>query len=84
VVWPPDVVHAAWTETTPMRAIVVEFTLRDAAASAPALVEGAASPRIATAAGESPAGTVSRGEGSLAPRPGPDPDGHESLEREPW
>jgi quercetin dioxygenase-like cupin family protein len=28
VVWPPDVVHAAWTEATPMRAIVVEFTLR--------------------------------------------------------
>jgi len=25
VVWPPDVVHAAWTELTPMRAIVVEF-----------------------------------------------------------
>lgn len=26
VIWPPDVVHAAWTEVTPMRAIVVEFT----------------------------------------------------------
>jgi quercetin dioxygenase-like cupin family protein len=25
VVWPPDVVHAAWTDFTPMRAIVVEF-----------------------------------------------------------
>jgi hypothetical protein len=25
VVWPPDVVHSAWTEHTPMRAIVVEF-----------------------------------------------------------
>jgi quercetin dioxygenase-like cupin family protein len=25
VVWPPDVVHAAWTEASPMRAIVVEF-----------------------------------------------------------
>ena len=25
VVWPPDVIHAAWTETSPMRAIVVEF-----------------------------------------------------------
>jgi quercetin dioxygenase-like cupin family protein len=25
VVWPPDVVHAAWSELTPMRAIVVEF-----------------------------------------------------------
>jgi quercetin dioxygenase-like cupin family protein len=26
IVWPPNVVHAAWTELTPMRAIVVEFT----------------------------------------------------------
>jgi quercetin dioxygenase-like cupin family protein len=25
VVWPPHVTHAAWTELTPMRAIVVEF-----------------------------------------------------------
>jgi hypothetical protein len=25
VVWPPDVIHAAWAELTPMRAIVVEF-----------------------------------------------------------
>jgi quercetin dioxygenase-like cupin family protein len=26
VVWPPHVEHAAWTEVTPMRAIVVEFS----------------------------------------------------------
>jgi quercetin dioxygenase-like cupin family protein len=25
VVWPPNVIHGAWTELTPMRAIVVEF-----------------------------------------------------------
>ncbi len=25
VVWPPNVIHAAWTDLTPMRAIVVEF-----------------------------------------------------------
>jgi len=31
VVWPPNLVHAAWTEQTPMRALVVEF-----AADAPA------------------------------------------------
>jgi quercetin dioxygenase-like cupin family protein len=24
-VWPPDVIHAAWTDGAPMRAIVVEF-----------------------------------------------------------
>jgi quercetin dioxygenase-like cupin family protein len=29
VVWPPDVVHAAWAELTPMRVIVVEFTGAD-------------------------------------------------------
>ena len=26
VVWPPDVIHAAWTDGSPMRAIVVEFS----------------------------------------------------------
>jgi quercetin dioxygenase-like cupin family protein len=33
VVWPPDVIHGAWTEASPMRAIVVEFaaTLADRA-----------------------------------------------------
>ena len=25
VTWPPNVVHAAWTELPPMRALVVEF-----------------------------------------------------------
>jgi len=35
VVWPPNVVHAAWTELTPMRAIVVEF----ATAAAERLIE---------------------------------------------
>jgi quercetin dioxygenase-like cupin family protein len=30
VVWPPDVIHAAWTELTPMRVIVVEFGGADA------------------------------------------------------
>jgi hypothetical protein len=27
VVWPPDVLHAVWTELTPLRAIVVEFAV---------------------------------------------------------
>ena len=30
VVWPPNVVHSAWTELTPMRAIIVEFATRPA------------------------------------------------------
>lgn len=56
VVWPPDVLHAAWTDGFPMRAIVVEL------AEDPRLLafDADASP---------PARAVSRGEGSLAPRP---------------
>ena len=30
VVWPPDVLHGAWTDGSPMRAIVVEFAGADA------------------------------------------------------
>lgn len=61
VVWPPDVLHAAWTDGAPMRAIVVELAedpkLLAFDADGPDVV---ASPRA-----------VTRGEGSLAPRPGP-------------
>jgi quercetin dioxygenase-like cupin family protein len=27
IVWPPNVVHSAWTEQTPMRALIVEFAV---------------------------------------------------------
>ena len=30
VTWPPNVVHAAWTELTPMRVLVVEFAAEGA------------------------------------------------------
>lgn len=40
VVWPPDVVHSAWTEHTPMRAIVVEFAV-DAGSAEPILLDAA-------------------------------------------
>lgn len=80
VVWPPNVVHAAWTEMTPMRAIVVEFAEPSAAdlRASEALrlegetVEGSAVP-IPTPA-----------DGALAPKPPIDPTGHRSTEREPW
>ncbi len=39
VVWPPNVVHAAWTEQTPMRALVVEFAVVD---PDPLMIEGGA------------------------------------------
>ncbi|HEY6569506.1 MAG TPA: cupin domain-containing protein [Candidatus Limnocylindrales bacterium] len=57
VVWPPDVIHAAWTDGAPMRAIVVEFfgpTL-----ALPEVTEGVAIPIEA--------GRAPRAEGSLAP-----------------
>ena len=57
VVWPPDVIHAAWTDGAPMRAIVVEFfgpTL-----ALPEVTEGVAIPIEG--------GRASRAEGSLAP-----------------
>ena len=83
VVWPPDVVHAAWTELTPMRAIVVEF----APAAGPAeplrlperAIELAAEAPVRTA-GPEPA----RAEGALAPKPAVLPPDRESPEKEPW
>jgi len=68
VVWPPDVLHAAWTDGSPMRAIVVEFT--GPLLALPGVVEGSATP-------------ATRGDGSLVPRPmdthhrGVDPESEE-------
>jgi quercetin dioxygenase-like cupin family protein len=78
VVWPPDVVHAAWTELTPMRAIVVEFAGPPAADSTTPetfLIEGEVVQQPVVPA---PA------DGALAPKPPIDPAGHQSPEREPW
>lgn len=41
VVWPPGIVHGAWTEHSEMRAFVVEFAHADAAL-APGILEGTA------------------------------------------
>jgi quercetin dioxygenase-like cupin family protein len=61
VVWPADVVHAAWTDYSEMRAIVVEFAGADDAAVR-GIIEAGRLPLI-------PSSTpVSRGEGKLAPR----------------
>jgi len=62
VVWPPDVLHAAWTDGVPMRAIVVEL------AEDPKLLAWDAEAGTDPAA-SSPARPVTRGVGSLAPRP---------------
>jgi quercetin dioxygenase-like cupin family protein len=80
VVWPPNVVHAAWTELTPMRAIVVEFA-PGPGAELPLLSQGAA---VETGRLESAPVETKPVEGRLAPeRPVPPLD-HESPEQEPW
>ena len=79
VVWPPDLVHSAWTEQTPMRAIVVEYA---PAADAPGLpaIEGPA-PRLeataprpedepADAPVEMPAGAPAQADTATSLRPG--------------
>jgi len=62
VVWPPNVIHAAWTDGTQMRAIVVELTAPPMSLGS-GVVEGVAQALPA-------ARPVTKGEGSLAPRPG--------------
>jgi len=69
VVWPPDVLHAAWTDGAPMRAIVVEFA-EPPKSLGPGVVEGVVAPGIGP--GEQPtagARPVARGDGQLAERP---------------
>jgi quercetin dioxygenase-like cupin family protein len=61
VLWPPDVIHAAWTDGTQMRAIVVE--LPGPALALPPVIDGATYRLVE---GARPA---ARGEGSLRPRP---------------
>ncbi|HEX5828588.1 MAG TPA: hypothetical protein VFY23_13770, partial [Candidatus Limnocylindrales bacterium] len=64
VVWPPDVLHAAWTDGVPMRAIVVEFATPPEQLGA-GVLEGVIreiGPGTATS-------TPARGEGRLAPKP---------------
>jgi quercetin dioxygenase-like cupin family protein len=74
VVWPADVVHAAWTDYSHMRALAVEFSGADDAA-AQGILDGAA---LALTAGAAP---VSRGEGRLVPPDRPPP--HDRSEGEP-
>ena len=85
VVWPPDVVHAAWTELTPMRAIVVEFA-PPAVDAVPALLAGGEAIEPEAGPAERPAADPDpmRADGSLAPKPAVLPPGRESPEQEPW
>jgi quercetin dioxygenase-like cupin family protein len=83
VVWPPNVVHAAWTELTPMRAIVVEFAPgADEAEALP--VEGGATESGAEAARATAPPDNTSADGALAPKPAVLPPDRESPEEEPW
>jgi quercetin dioxygenase-like cupin family protein len=64
VVWPPDVLHAAWTDGSPMRAIVVELATPPEQLG-PGVIEGAVKAIGPGAARPRPA----KGEGRLRPRP---------------
>ena len=78
VVWPPDVIHGAWTDGSPMRAIVVELPPPHLAL--PSVIDSDA---VAQSPQSSQARRPARGEGRLAPRPinsgagGPGPDSGE-------
>jgi quercetin dioxygenase-like cupin family protein len=80
VEWPPDILHAAWTEGSPMRAIVVEFLPPSIAL--PATVAGLA---VEIEPGPPKGRPAARGEGGLAPwrRDPLEPTGEEPAEGEP-
>jgi quercetin dioxygenase-like cupin family protein len=68
VAWPPDVLHAAWTDGTQMRAIVVEFA--GPVLALPGVVDGVAGSLGPGGGGAGDAGRpVTKGEGRLAARP---------------
>jgi quercetin dioxygenase-like cupin family protein len=85
VVWPADIVHAAWTEQTPMRALVVEFGVAgvDPPMLASGVIELDSASASATPAGRPSAVGPVHSEG-IAPVPETRPDDHESPDREPW
>ena len=95
VVWPPDVVHSAWTEHTPMRAIVVEFAVNHTELEPILIAEPSPDPSPMPGAGsEEPAGpSLEPGAGSglaagaAIPLPSAGPDRRaraESADQEPW
>lgn len=76
VVWPPAVLHGAYTDGTEMRAIVVELTGPGALA-----IEGTAHATLAES--NEPAATATRTEGGLAGRE-IKRDEYDASEGEPW
>ena len=74
VLWPPDEIHGAWTDYSPMRAIVVEFAGADDS-DIRGILAGSARQLLP---GES---HVEKGDGELAPRK--EPVVHDRTEGEP-
>jgi quercetin dioxygenase-like cupin family protein len=72
-VWPPDVIHSAWTEHSEMRGFVVELAGAD---------DGGAVLGQARELTPGEGGPVGRGIGALAAR-SPDPDRREPADGEP-
>jgi quercetin dioxygenase-like cupin family protein len=82
VLWPPGVAHAAWTELSEMRAIVVELAGADDEV-ARGLLEGRArelTPGGGTGTGPGASDAIERGDGTLVESP---PSDYDSGEGEP-
>ncbi len=85
VIWPPNVLHGAWTETTPMRAIVVEFAGEPTSEAHRLLLDGVAERLEPGTPDAAPGGSgASPADGALAPRPAVPLDAHVSPDEEPW
>jgi quercetin dioxygenase-like cupin family protein len=86
VVWPPDILHAAWTDGTAMRAIVVELVrppeeLGDGVIVGSVRALPAGQPTASTGGDTRP--HASKGEGRLRPRPVEPVSRDEDAEGEP-
>ena len=68
VVWPPDVLHAAWTDGSPMRAILVELA-RPPDQLEVGVIEGTVRALPPGRAGGAARPRASKGEGRLRPNP---------------
>jgi len=83
VVWPPGIPHAAWTEDTPMRALVVEFP----AGGGPRLLEtgvGRLELEPPSELGAAGAGTSEGKVVRLSPDASEPSPGRTATEKEPW
>ena len=62
VLWPPSIPHAAWTDVTEMRAIVVEFAGADdeGRPGGPGIVEGSARPALGAPVVKAPGALTGR------------------------